>query len=134
LIERTLLLIKPDAVERNLTGKIIDRLETSGFRVAQLRMLELTSADARSFYKVHEGKPFLDELVAFMSSGPIVAMMLEKESAVSHLRELIGATDPSKAACGTIRQCYAVDVTRNSVHASDSVENAAIELGFFFEE
>lgn len=133
-MEKTLLLIKPDAVERNLIGKIIDRLETTGFRVAQLRMLQLTAADAGAFYKVHEGKPFLNELVSFMSSNPIVAMMLEKENAVADLRELIGATDPSKAAYGTIRQCFAVDVTRNSVHASDSVENAAIELGFFFKD
>ncbi len=133
-MEKTLLLIKPDAVERNLIGKVVDRLETAGFRVAQLRMLQLTAEDARTFYKVHEGKPFLDELVTFMSSNPIVAMMLEKENAVTHLRELIGATDPSKAACGTIRQCFAVNVTRNSVHASDSVDNAAIELGFFFKD
>lgn len=131
--ERTLLLIKPDAVERNLTGKIIERLETSGFKLVHLKMLRLSEADARRFYRVHEGKPFLDDLVAFMSSGPIVAICLEKNKAVSDLRELIGATDPTKALCGTIRQCFALDITRNSVHASDSPENAGIEIGFFFE-
>lgn len=130
--ERTLLIIKPDAVERNLIGRIIDRLEIAGFKLGQLRMQRLTDADARRFYRVHEGKPFLEELVAFMSSGPVVAMSLEKENAVTDLRELIGATDPARAACGTIRQCFALDVTRNSVHASDSPENAALELGFFF--
>jgi nucleoside-diphosphate kinase len=133
LSERTLLLIKPDAVERNLTGKIFDRLETAGFKLVHLKMLRLTEAEARRFYRVHEGKSFLADLVAFMSSGPIVAICLEKSDAVSDLRELIGATDPAKAACGTIRQCFALDITRNSVHASDSPENAGVEIGFFFE-
>ncbi len=130
--QRTLLMIKPDAVERNLIGKIVDRLETAGFKIVELKMVHLTEARAREFYKVHEGKPFLDELVNFMSSSPIVAMGLEKENAVDDLREIIGATDPAKAACGTIRQNFAIDIGKNSVHASDSPENAKIELNFHF--
>lgn len=130
--QQTLLMIKPDAVGRNLIGKIIDRLETAGFRIVQLKMVHLTPARAREFYKVHEGKPFLEGLVEYMSSAPIVAMALEKENAVSDLRELIGATDPAKAACGTIRQCYAIDMGKNSVHASDSPENVTIEIKFHF--
>lgn len=125
-------MIKPDAVQRNLIGKITDRLETSGFRVVELKMVHLSEARAREFYKVHEGKPFLAELVGFMSSAPIVAMALERENAVVALRELIGATDPKKAACGTLRQNYAIDMGKNSVHASDSVENAKIEIEFHF--
>ena len=132
MIERTLLMIKPDAVQRNLIGKITDRLETAGFKVVELKMVHLTDAKAREFYKVHEGRPFLDELVEFMSSSPIVAMALERENAVAALRELIGATDPKKAAVGTIRQNFAIDVGKNSVHASDSVENAAVEITFHF--
>lgn len=132
MIERTLLMIKPDAVQRNLIGKITDRLETAGFKVVELKMVHLTDAKAREFYKVHEGRPFLDELVEFMSSSPIVAMALERENAVAALRELIGATDPKKAAVGTIRQNFALDVGKNSVHASDSVENAAVEITFHF--
>lgn len=130
--QQTLLMIKPDAVERNLIGKIIDRLETAGFKVVQLKMIHLTEGRAREFYKVHEGKPFLDELVEYMSSSPIVAMALEKDNAVDDLRELIGATDPTKAACGTIRQNFAADIGKNSVHASDSVDNAKVEIGFHF--
>ncbi len=130
--QQTLLMIKPDAVERKLIGRIIDRLETAGFELKEMKMVHLTAGRAREFYKVHEGKPFLDELVQFMSSSPIVAMALEKDNAVADLRELIGATDPAKAACGTIRQSYAIDVSKNSVHASDSVENAKIELKFHF--
>jgi nucleoside-diphosphate kinase len=130
--QQTLLMIKPDAVKRNLIGRIIERLETAGFRVVQMKMVHLTDARAREFYKVHEGKPFLDELVSFMSSSPIVAIALEKENAVADLRELVGATNPANAACGTIRQCFALDVGKNSVHASDSPENAAIEIKFHF--
>lgn len=130
--EHTLLMIKPDAVERNLIGKIIDRLETAGFTVAELRLVRLKKEDGERFYAVHKEKPFFSELVGFISSGPVVAMKLEKENAVADLRELIGATNPANAACGTIRQCYAVDLTKNSVHASDSPENAKTEIAFFF--
>ena len=130
--QQTLLMIKPDAVQRNLIGRITERLEAAGFQIVQMKMVHLTVARAREFYNVHEGKPFLEELVSFMSSSPIVAMALEKENAVADLRELVGATNPAKAACGTIRQCFAVDMGKNSVHASDSPENAAIEIKFHF--
>lgn len=132
--ESTLLIIKPDAVERNLIGKIVDRLETAGFVVAEMRLVRLKQEDAERFYQVHTGKPFFDELVAFMTSGPVVAMKLTKENAVADLRVLIGATNPAEAACGTIRQCYALSLTKNSVHASDSPENAKTEVTFFFPE
>jgi nucleoside-diphosphate kinase len=131
-LERTLLIIKPDAVRRNLIGHVIARLEIAGFRLREMRMEKLSPERVRKFYAVHEGKPFLDSLVDFMSSGPVVAMLLEKENAITDLRTLIGATDPSKAACGTLRQEIALDVQQNSVHASDSVESAAKEIPFFF--
>ncbi|MFH2055650.1 MAG: nucleoside-diphosphate kinase [bacterium] len=132
--ESTLLMIKPDAVERNLIGKIIDRLETAGFVVAELRLVRLRREDGERFYQVHAKRPFFYELVEFISSGPVVAMKLEKDNAVSDLRDLIGATNPAEANCGTIRQCYALSLTRNSVHASDSPENARTETAFFFPE
>ncbi|MBD3403993.1 nucleoside-diphosphate kinase [candidate division GN15 bacterium] len=131
-MSKTLLIIKPDATERNLIGHIINRLERSRFTVADIRMVTLTEEQARKFYAVHEGKPFLNDLVAFMTSGPVVPMLLEKDNAVEDLRTLIGATDPTKAACGTIRFEIAKDIEKNSVHASDSDENAATEIAFFF--
>jgi nucleoside-diphosphate kinase len=131
-MSRTLLIVKPDAVERNLIGHVVGRLEKAGFKIVEMRMLSLDEAKARSFYAVHEGKPFLDSLVAFMTSGPVVPMVLEKENAVEDLRVLIGATDPSQAACGTIRQEIALNIEKNSVHASDSDENAAKEISHFF--
>jgi nucleoside-diphosphate kinase len=130
--QQTLMMVKPDAVQRKLVGRIIDRIETAGFTIVQMKIVHLTPARAREFYRVHEGKPFLEELVSFMSSSPIVAMALEKEDAVADLRELVGATNPAKAACGTVRQCFALDMGKNSVHASDSPENAAIEIKFHF--
>jgi len=126
------LIIKPDATERNLIGHVINRLERAGFRITEMRMTRLSADDARRFYAVHEGKPFLNDLVTFMTSGPVVPMVLEKENAVTDLRELIGATNPSNAACGTIRQEIARNVQANSVHASDSDENAVREISFFF--
>jgi nucleoside-diphosphate kinase len=133
--DRTLLIIKPDAVQRNLIGQIIDRLERARFKIAALRMIRLSYDDARKFYAVHEGRPFLDELCTFMSSGPIVPMVVESDGdAVSGVRALIGATDPRKAHPGTIRYDIAVDITRNSVHASDGEETAATEISFFFPE
>ncbi len=132
-MSRTLLIVKPDATERNLIGHVIGRLERAGFKVAEMRMVRLVEAEARKFYAVHEGKPFLDDLVAFMTSGLVVPMVLEKDNAVEDLRTLIGATDPSKAACGTVRQEIARDIQCNSVHGSDSDENAAVEIAFFFE-
>lgn len=131
-MSRTLLIVKPDAVGRNLIGHVVGRLERAGYRIAEMRMLTLDEAKARSFYAVHEGKPFLDDLVKFMTSGPVVPMVLEKENAVEDLRTLIGATDPSKAACGTIRQEIALDIEKNAVHASDSDDNAAKEIKHFF--
>ena len=131
-MDRTLLIIKPDATERNLIGHIVNRLERAGFSVAEMRMERLDEAQARRFYAVHEGKPFLDSLVSFMTSGPVVPMVLEKDNAVADLRELIGATNPANAACGTIRQEIARDIEKNSVHASDSPENAKTEIAFFF--
>ncbi|MEW5700941.1 MAG: nucleoside-diphosphate kinase [Candidatus Zixiibacteriota bacterium] len=132
--ERTLLIIKPDATGRNLIGEIIRRLEQARFVVRALCLRRLSPEQARKFYAVHEGKPFLDSLCRFMSSGPIVPMVLEKDNAVADLRTLIGATDPKKAACGTLRSDLALDLERNSVHASDSPENAATEIEFFFGE
>jgi nucleoside-diphosphate kinase len=130
---QTLLLIKPDAVERNLIGEIIARLEKAKFIIAALKMLKLDYETARRFYAVHEGKPFLDELCKFMSSGPIVAMVVKSEGdTVARVREIVGATDPQKAAAGTIRHDLALSLTKNSVHASDSSQTAVQEIGFFF--
>ena len=128
------MIIKPDATERNLIGEILRRVEKSGFTIRALQMLRLTPERARQFYAVHEGKPFLDSLCRFMSSGPIVPMILEKDNAVAGLRTLIGATDPRKAACGTLRHALAIDTEKNSVHASDTLENAAKEIAFFFKD
>jgi len=132
-MNRTLLIIKPDATERNLIGHVVSRVEKAGFRIVEMRMMTLTGEQARRFYAVHEGKPFLDDLVEFMSSGLVVPMVLEKDNAVEDLRTLIGATNPANAACGTIRQEIARDVQCNSVHASDLDENAKKEIAFFFE-
>ena len=133
-MERTLLIVKPDATQRNLIGEILRRLEQSRFVIRGMRMMRLTPQKARRFYAVHEGKPFLDSLCQFMSSGSIVPIVLEKDNAVADLRLLIGATDPKKAACGTLRYDLALDVEKNSVHASDSPENAAKEIAFFFDD
>ena len=131
-MDRTLLIIKPDATERNLIGHVVNRLERAHFTVVEMRMVRLTEEQARKFYAVHEGKPFLEDLVKFMVSGPVVPMVLEKDNAVEDLRTLIGATNPENAACGTIRWEIAKDIEKNSVHASDSKENAATEIAFFF--
>ncbi len=131
-MERTLLIVKPDAAERNLIGQILQRVELARFRIVEMRLVRLSSERARKFYAVHEGKPFLDGLIEFMSSGPAIAVVLEKENAISDLRALVGTTDPAKAPCGTIRHDFGHDVQRNSVHASDAVETAATEIEFFF--
>lgn len=131
-MSRTLLIVKPDATQRNLIGHVVNRLEKARFAVVDMRMVRLSKEQARNFYAVHEGKPFLDSLVAFMTSGPVVPMVLEKENAVEELRALIGATDPKKAACGTLRYEIALDIEKNSVHASDSDANAVKEIAFFF--
>lgn len=130
--ERTLSIIKPDATRRNLTGKIIDRLETSGLRIVAQKRLWLSQKQAEGFYAVHKERPFFHDLVKFMTSGPVVVQVLEGADAVAKYREVMGATDPKKANPGTIRKDFAESIEANSVHGSDSPENAAIEIKFFF--
>ncbi|MBA4156363.1 MAG: nucleoside-diphosphate kinase [Gemmatimonadetes bacterium] len=130
----TLAIIKPDAVSAGKAGKIFAHLEDNGFRVRALRMLRFSREQAGEFYAVHRERPFYGELVEFMTSGPVIPMVLEADDAVSKLREAIGATDPAEAADGTIRKLYAESIGRNAIHASDSDENAAREIGFFFSE
>jgi len=129
---RTFTMIKPDAMKKGYAGKILDHIIGGGFRVVALKQLHLSSAQAGAFYEVHKERPFYGELVEFMSSGPIIAAILEKENAVADFRKLIGATDPAKADEGTIRKLYAGSVGENAIHGSDSDENAAIEGSFFF--
>ncbi len=133
-MERTLLIVKPDAVAKNAIGEIIRRLEAENFRIAELKMLRLTRDQAAEFYAVHRHRPFYDALLDFMTSGPCVPMALDRENAVSFLRETIGSTDPAEAAEGTIRKDFATDIQNNAVHASDSLENAAREVAFFFDK
>jgi nucleoside-diphosphate kinase len=133
-VESTLALVKPDATRRNLTGKIIARYEDEGFEVVGLKKLRLSRDDARAFYAVHAERPFYDSLTEFMSSGPIVALVLRRDNAVKHLREVMGATNPAEAAEGTIRALYAESLEANSVHGSDAPETAAVEIAFFFTE
>ncbi|HER09509.1 MAG TPA: nucleoside-diphosphate kinase [Bacteroides sp.] len=128
----TLMIIKPGAVSRGLTGTILHRICKEGFRISALKMVQLTRNQAERFYEVHRGRPFYEGLVEFMTSGPVVAGILEKENAVEAYRRLIGATDPEKAEAGTIRKLYAESVRENAVHGSDSDENAAKETSFFF--
>ncbi len=130
----TLGIVKPDAVAGGRTGKIVAHLEAAGFTLRAARLVRLTRAEAGAFYAVHRGRPFYPELVAFMTSGPCLAMALERPDAVAELRTVIGATDPAEAAPGTIRKLYAESMGRNAIHASDSPENAAREVGFFFAE
>ncbi len=131
-IERTLTIIKPDAVAAGNTGSIIAHLERQGFAVVAMKKLALTEAQARSFYAVHRERPFFESLVSFMTSGPIVPMVLERENAIGTLREVMGATDSQKAAEGTIRNLYGSDVEKNAIHGSDAPETAAAERAFFF--
>ena len=131
-LERTLSIIKPDATRRNLTGQINARFEAKGLRIIAQKRLQLTRAQAEAFYAVHKTRPFFKDLVAFMISGPVVAQVLEGENAVTGNRDVMGATDPQKAAPGTIRRDFAESIEANSVHGSDSLENAAIEIAFFF--
>jgi nucleoside-diphosphate kinase len=133
-VERTLSIIKPDATERNLTGNIIAMLENAGLRIIAQKRVRWSEDQAKKFYAVHKERPFYGELVAFMISGPIVLQVLEGEDAVTKNREVMGATDPAKAAPGTIRKEFAENIERNSVHGSDSAENAAIEIGMCFSE
>ncbi|OOZ18408.1 nucleoside-diphosphate kinase [Solemya velum gill symbiont] len=133
-IERTLSMIKPDAVAKNIIGKIYSRFETNGLKVVASRMIHLTKEQAGEFYAVHKERPFYNDLIEFMTSGPIMAQALEGEDAVAKNRELMGATNPAEAAEGTIRAYFAETVDENAVHGSDSLENAAIEIAFFFPE
>ena len=133
-MNQTLAIIKPDAVARGKTGQILAHLEDAGFKVRALRLVRLGRAEAEMFYAVHRARPFFASLCAFMTSGPCLPMVLERDGAVRHLREVIGATDPAEAAPGTIRKLYAESKERNAIHASDSDDNAAREIGFFFPE
>jgi nucleoside-diphosphate kinase len=133
-MERTLCIIKPDAVKKNVIGEIVAMLTEGGFRILGMKMVQLSSADGERFYAVHRERPFFSGLVEFMSSGPVVAIALEKENAIADYRTLIGATDPAEAAEGTVRKRFASSKGENAVHGSDSVENGRIEIGFFFAE
>jgi len=130
--ERTLSIIKPDATRRNLTGKIIAKFEEAGLKVVASRRLKLSQADAEAFYGVHKERPFFKDLVSFMISGPVVVQVLEGEGAIQKNRDVMGATNPANAAPGTIRKLFAESIEANSVHGSDSPENAAIEIAYFF--
>lgn len=130
--QRTFSIIKPDATERNLTGKINAKFEENGLRIVAQKRLRMSRLQAREFYSVHKDRPFYDELVEYMVSGPVIVQVLEGENAVLHHREIMGATDPAKAAAGTIRKEFGEGIERNAVHGSDSEENAAGEISFFF--
>ncbi len=132
MIERTLSIIKPDAVSRNLMGQVVTRLETAGLKILAMKMIQMSKKQAKGFYKVHEGKPFFESVTDFMSSGPSVVMVLEGGDAIQRYRKLMGATDPEKAEANTIRRDFATDVEKNVVHGSDSVSNAEIEINYFF--
>ena len=133
-IEQTLSIIKPDATKRNLTGKINSKLEDSGLKIIAQNRILLSKTQAEDFYKVHQERPFYNDLVKFMISGPVVVQVLEGENAVSKNREVMGATNPDEAEVGTIRKEFAVSLEANSVHGSDSLENAKIEISFFFSQ
>ena len=132
MVERTFSIIKPDAVAAGNAGAVLSRIEAAGFRVVALRMRSLVRAEAEGFYHVHAARPFFGSLCAFMSSGRCVTMVLERENAIAHLREIMGATDPAKAAAGTIRKDLAASIERNAIHGSDAPETAAFEIGYFF--
>jgi nucleoside-diphosphate kinase len=132
--ERTFSIIKPDATRRNLTGAVNERIEKAGLRIIAQKRLKMSKKDAEGFYAVHRERPFFAGLVAFMTSGPVVVQVLEGENAVAKYREVMGATDPAKAAAGTIRKDFAESIEANSVHGSDSPENAAKEIAFFFKD
>ena len=133
-LEQTLSIIKPDAVERNLENEIKDMFKSNGFKILKEKKIQIEKSEAEKFYKVHETKPFYNDLCTYLSSGPIIAMILEKENAVADNRKLMGATNPKDAEEGTIRKKYGISIDKNSVHGSDSVENAKIEIDFFFKD
>jgi nucleoside-diphosphate kinase len=132
--ERTLSIIKPDGVEKGIIGRVVSRFETAGLKPIAMKMKLLSRSEAEGFYAVHRARPFFADLVKFMTSGPVVLMVLEGEDAVAKNREIMGATDPKKAAEGTIRKDFATDIEKNTVHGSDSAENAKIEVSYFFPE
>ena len=132
--EQTLSIIKPDAVERNLENEIKEIFKNKGFSILKNKKIQITKSEAEQFYKVHETKPFYNDLCAYLSSGPIVVMILEKENAILANREIMGATNPKDANEGTIRKKYGISIDKNSVHGSDSAENAKIEINFFFKD
>ena len=131
-MERTLAILKPDSVGAGSAGAMIAQLQAEGFKIVGIKMLRLTDTQARAFYEVHKERPFYGSLVEFMTSGPVMPIALERENAVAHLREVMGATDVAKAAPGTLRNLFGTSIERNAIHGSDSPENAAIELSFFF--
>ena len=133
-LEQTLSIIKPDGVRRNLVGKILSQFEENNLRIVATKIILMTISDAEGFYAVHRERPFFSELTQFMSSGPVVVSILEGENAVSHHREIMGATNPAEAAEGTIRRDYAESLGENTVHGSDSLENAAVEIAYFFSQ
>ena len=133
-LEQTLSIIKPDAVERNLENEIKEMFKNKGFSIIKEKKIKIEKSEAEKFYKVHETKSFYNDLCAYLSSGPIVAMILEKDNSVLDNRELMGATNPNEAEEGTIRKKYGISIDKNSVHGSDSVENAKIEIDFFFKD
>ena len=132
MIERTFSIVKPDAVKAGSAGGILSRIEKDGFRIVALRLRHLTRAEAEGFYHVHRARPFFGSLTEFMSGGPCITMVLERENAIARLRELMGATDPAKAAAGTIRKDFAASIEANAIHGSDAAETAAFEIGYFF--
>lgn len=131
-MDMTLAILKPDTVEAGNAGKVLAHLEKEGFKIRALKQVRLTEAQARAFYEVHKERPFYGSLVEFMTSGPVIPVALERENAVPQLRQVMGATDVSKAEEGTVRKLYGTSIERNAIHGSDSAENAAIELSFFF--
>jgi nucleoside-diphosphate kinase len=132
VIEQTLAIIKPDAVSRGLVGKILARIEEQGFRMRALKVVQLSKQTAQAFYQVHAQRPFYESLTTYISSGPVVPILLERDDAIQGLRDLMGATDPQKAALGTIRRDYGENIERNAIHGSDAPATAAVEIPFFF--
>ena len=132
MLQRTLAIVKPDGVQKGVAGQVIARIETEGFRIVAMRLHHLSRAEAEGFYAVHKERPFFKDLVSFMTSGPAILMCLERDNAIAHWREVMGATDPAKAAPGTIRKLFAANIEKNVSHGSDAPETAAFELGWFF--
>jgi len=133
-MEKTLAILKPDAVERNLIGKILERIEGKGFKVAAMKMVQLSQCEAEGFYHVHKERPFFGDLTSYMSSGPVVLLVLSRDNAIKEWRDLMGATNPKDAAEGTIRKDFAVNIEKNSTHGSDAPDTAAFEISYFFSQ